>query len=233
MSQAQGPRRTRGARANSLEATDNGHLDALAERMAHTHFNKITGFKANTRGNFIHERSSSLDQLFQHVDKSVGLNIELSKSSGFPCECMSDTRTLSEYPMLFEADEWDLELLAIRTDIFVDTVLDKVYQHAQGRTIVFSSFNPEICIALSTKQRSYPVFFLSKTSAPRGELRSCCIQQAIHFAKSWGLPGIVTECTPLIKCPRLIQYIKSAGLACMSFGAANSDPDCAKVRALI
>ena len=123
-----------------------------------------------------------------------------------------------------------MELLAIKTDIFVDTILDKVYEHADGRKIVFSSFSPEICIALSTKQRSYPVFFLSKTFAPKGEVRSCCIQQAVHFAKSWGLPGIVIECTPAIKCPRLIPYIKSAGLACTSFGMLNSEPVYAKVR---
>lgn len=131
--------------------------------------------------------------------------------------------------MLFETDEWDMELLSIRVDLFVNVVLDKVFEHAEGRTIVFSSFSPEVCIALSTKQRSYPVFFLSKTSTPRGEIRSCCLQQAIHCAKAWGLPGIVAECTPLIKCPRLINYIKSAGLTCTSFGTGNSEPENAKV----
>ena len=132
--------------------------------------------------------------------------------------------------MLFETEEWDMELLSIRVDLFVNIILDKVYEHAAGRTIVFSSFSPEVCIALSTKQRSYPVFFLSKTSASRGEIRSCCLQQAIHCAKGWALPGIVAECTPLIKCPRLIRYIQSAGLMCTSFGVGNSEPDYARVR---
>ena len=135
--------------------------------------------------------------------------------------------------MLFETDEWDMELLAIKTDLFVDTILDKVYQHASGRTILFSSFSPEICIGLSTKQRSFPVFFLSKTSGPRGEARAESIQQAIHFAKSWGLPGIVVESTPFAKCPRLVRYVKSAGLACMSFGALNNDRECAAVSKLL
>ncbi|KAK5128008.1 hypothetical protein LTR85_005125 [Meristemomyces frigidus] len=212
INQAQGPRWGRGKRSNSVGATDTSHLDALAERMAHTYFNRANGFKANTRGSFIHEQSCSLEDIFRAIGPTVPLNIEL------------------KYPMLFETDEWDMELIAIKTDIFVDTVLNKVYEHAQGRTIVFSSFSPEICIALSTKQRSYPVFFLSKTSAPRGDLRACCIQQAIHFAKSWGLPGIVTECTPFIRCPRLIGYVRSAGLACSTFGVLNSDPACAKIQ---
>ena len=126
-----------------------------------------------------------------------------------------------------------MELLAIKTDIFVDTILDKVYEYAERRTIVFSSFSPEICIALSTKQRTFPVFFLSKTASPRGEVRSSCIQQAVHFAKSWGLPGIVVECTPFVNCPRLLEYVKSAGLAVMSFGLGNSDKTKVKVSLLL
>ena len=230
LSRAQGPRRKRGARSNSLHATDNDYLEDITERMTHTHFNKINGFKANTRGNFIHERSCTLEDIFRHVSKAVGLNIEISKAAKFLKQFKADSSLYIEYPMLFEADDWDMETLAIKTDLYVDTILDKVYQHAEGRRIVFSSFSPEICIALSTKQRSFPVFFLSKTAAPKGEVRSCCIQQAIHFAKSWGLPGIVVECTPLIKCPKLIQYIKAAGLACMSFGMLNSEPQHAQVR---
>ncbi|KAK5169839.1 Glycerophosphocholine phosphodiesterase [Saxophila tyrrhenica] len=212
LSKTQGPRTPRLSRSNSFNATDTPHLDDLAERMTRTKFHSVQGFKANTRGTFIRESSCTLVDILKQIPLYVNLNIEL------------------KYPMLFEADEWDLELLAIKTDIFVDTVLDKVYEHARDRTIVFSSFSPEICIALSTKQRTWPVFFLSKTAAPRGEVRSSCIQQAVEFAKSWGLPGIVVECTPLIKCPRLIEYVKSAGLAIMSFGVGNSEPENAKIQ---
>ena len=207
ISAVQGPRRSPKSRSNSLQSTDYQHLETFKDRMDQTHFNKVNGFKANTRGNFIHERTCSLEELFRHVSSSVPLNIEL------------------KYPMLFEIEDWDMEPLAIQTDIFVDTILDKVYEHAVGRSIVFSSFSPEICIALSTKQRTFPVFFLSKTTAPKGEIRSCCLQQAIHFAKTWGLPGIVAECTPFIYCPRLIGYIKSAGLTVTSFGVGNSDQE--------
>lgn len=208
--QAQDLRPKQGGRSLSLGATDHKHLDALAERMTYTYFNKVNGFKANTRGQFIHERPCSLEAIFNAVPKDVSMNIEL------------------KYPMLFECDEWDMELLALRADLFASVVLDKIYEHMEGRTIVLSSFSPELCIALSTKQRTLPVFFLSKTSAPKGEMRSESIQQAVHFARSWGLPGIVTECTPLAKCPRLIHYVKSAGLAITSFGTANSDMEHAK-----
>lgn len=211
----QTPKRPAHSRSNSMESADYQYLESFKERMDQTHFNKINGFKANTRGNFIHEKTCSLEEVFRHVSPNVPLNIEL------------------KYPMLFETEDWDMEPTAIKTDIFVDTILDKVYKYAEGRTIVFSSFSPEVCIALSTKQRSFPVFFLSKTAAPKGEIRSCCIQQAIHFAKTWGLPGIVAECTPFILCPRLIGYVKSAGLALTSFGVGNSNKEHVKVSLML
>ena len=186
LSKFQGPRPPRKlARSNSLHSADHGYLDDLSERMTKTNFHSINGFKSNTRGNFIQESCCTLEELLKTVPPHINLNIEL------------------KYPMLFEASEWDMEPLAIKTDIFVDTILSKVYEHAPERTIVFSSFSPEICIALSAKQRTWPVFFLSKTSV---------------------------ECTPLVKCPRLIEYIKSTGLGIMSFGLLNSEPQCVKVQ---
>ena len=46
--------------------------------MALTYFNKVNGFKANTRGAFINERSCSLEEIFHRVPKSIAMNIELS-----------------------------------------------------------------------------------------------------------------------------------------------------------
>ena len=87
ISSMQGPRRPRESRSNSLETADHVHLEAFKERMNYTHFNKINGFKANTRGTFIHEETCSLEEVFQQVPSSVPMNIEL------------------KYPMLFETEE--------------------------------------------------------------------------------------------------------------------------------
>ena len=81
LSKAQGPRSTRGARSNSLHSVDNEHLEAFSERIEHTDFYKVNGFKSNTRGNFIHQRSCTLEELFQSIPDSVNMNIELSKLS--------------------------------------------------------------------------------------------------------------------------------------------------------
>ncbi|GAB7365492.1 hypothetical protein MBLNU230_g6565t1 [Neophaeotheca triangularis] len=209
----QGPRLPREKRSNSLVEADTPRLDALTDRMSHTNFNKINGFKANTRGTFIRENTTSLDDFLRRFSRSTSLNLEI------------------KYPMLFETTDWTIDPVAIKANTYTDTILHSLYTHTSPSTnLVLSSFNPEICIALASKQRIWPVFFLSKTLAPKGEVRSQSVEQAVEFAEAWKLPGIVVECTPLVQCPRLIGWVKGRGLRLMSFGSGNSNVESAKIQ---
>jgi glycerophosphodiester phosphodiesterase len=77
------------------------------------------------------------------IPASVGFNIEM------------------KYPMLHESEEEEMDQYAVELNTFVDTVLQVVYDHSNQRRIVFSSFNPDICLMLSFKQPSIPVLFLT------------------------------------------------------------------------
>lgn len=138
--------------------------------------------------------------------------------------------------MLFETADWSTDPTAIKANTYANTILAQIYTHHhhgtlnhQPRPILFSSFNPEICIALATKQRTWPVFFLSKTLAPKGEKRSQSVAEAVAFAEAWGLKGVVVEATPLVQCPGLVGAVKGRGLRVVSFGAGNSDVGDAEV----
>jgi len=65
--------------------------------------------------------------------------------------------------MLHESEEQEMDTYAVELNSFVDTVLTKVYDHTSihPRNIIFSSFNPDICLLLSFKQPSIPVLFLT------------------------------------------------------------------------
>lgn len=144
---------------------------------------------------------------------------------------MSIDKELSEYPMLWEAEDRDMDFFAIELNLFVDTILGMVYRLGGKRSITFSSFSPDICIALFTKQQDYPVLFINKAgSVQTGDLRASNLQQAIHFAKTWRLAGIVMLSDVFVLCPELLRYAKSAGLVCGSYGNMNDDPIYAKVR---
>ncbi|KAI9094038.1 hypothetical protein DFS34DRAFT_251563 [Phlyctochytrium arcticum] len=56
------------------------------------------------------------------------------------------------------------------------------------------------------------------------DVRCSSIKEAIKFAKSNKLLGVVCEATPLVQMPTLIQTIKESGLILATCGSANDEP---------
>lgn len=132
--------------------------------------------------------------------------------------------------MLSEAEDWEMDTYAVELNLLVDTVLETTYRLAGNRAIFFASFSPEICILVAAKQDIYPVFFLTDSGeTPSKDARASSLQEAIHFAKSWHLPGVILRSDPLVMSPEFVQYVKDSGLLCMSWGELNDDPEHAKV----
>lgn len=186
---------------------------AMEERMKHTRDFKAQGFKANSRGNFIQAPFATLEDLFRRLPASVGFNIEM------------------KYPMLHESEEHEMDTYAVELNSFCDTVLQKVYDHLDGeRHIIFSSFNPDICLCLSFKQPNIPILFLTDAgTSPVGDIRASSLQEAIRFASRWNLLGIVSHSEPFVNSPRLVRVVKQNGLVCVSYGAMNNDPKLVQV----
>ncbi|EEA28265.1 glycerophosphocholine phosphodiesterase Gde1, putative [Talaromyces marneffei ATCC 18224] len=186
---------------------------ALSEKMKHTRDFKAKGFKGNTRGNHIQAPFATLEELFRKLPKSVGFNIEM------------------KYPSLYESEAEEMDTYAVEANSFVDTVLEKVYELGEGRNMIFSSFNPDICLLLSFKQPSIPVLFLTDAgSSEVGDIRASSLQEAIRFASRWNLLGIVSTAEPFVLCPRLVRVVKESGLVCVSYGTENNDPENAKLQ---
>ncbi|KAH9896402.1 glycerophosphodiester phosphodiesterase GDE1 [Xylariomycetidae sp. FL2044] len=181
--------------------------DTLDERMRYTLHFKKSGYKANTRGNFVQAPFATLEELFRKVPDSVGFNIEM------------------KYPMLLESEKEDMDTYAIELNSFCDTVLTKVYELARSRHIIFSSFNPDICLCLSFKQPSIPILFLTDAGSEEvSDIRASSLQEAIRFASRWNLLGIVSSAAPFVNSPRLVKVVKQTGLVCVSYGTQNNDP---------
>ena len=201
---------TRRTRSLSVGQSFNESVADMSERMKHTRDFKIKGYKANSLGSFIKEKFTTLDLMFQHVPLGTGFNIEM------------------KYPMLHESEEQEMDTYAIDLNTFVDTVLAKVYDKntgSQRRDIIFSSFNPDICLLLSFKQPSIPVLFLTDAGIDIvSDVRASSLQEAIRFASRWNLLGVVTAAEPVVIAPRLIRVVKESGLVCISYGVLNNDP---------
>lgn len=195
-------------RQRSLSMGHALHDFDMAERMKHTRDFKVKGFKANSRGNFIQEPFATLEQLFRKLPETVGFNIEM------------------KYPMLHESEEQEMDTFAVELNSFVDTILTKVYDLGNKREIIFSSFNPDICLLLSFKQPNIPILFLTDAgTSPVGDVRASSLQEAIRFASRWNLLGVVSAAEPLCNSPRLVKVVKEQGLVCVSYGVLNNDPE--------
>ncbi|KAL2684812.1 hypothetical protein Neosp_005903 [[Neocosmospora] mangrovei] len=193
-------------RSQSMGFAGSG-LQDMDERMKHTLDFKSKGFKANSRGNFIQAPFATLEDLFRKLPENIGFNIEM------------------KYPMLHESEEHEMDTYAVELNSFCDTVLSKVYDLAGERHIIFSSFNPDICLCLSYKQPSIPILFLTDAGCCEVcDVRASSLQEAIRFASRWNLLGIVSAAEPFINSPRLVKVVKENGIVCFSYGTLNNDP---------
>lgn len=113
---------------------------------------------------------------------------------------------------------------AVEMNSYVDTIIKMVYDLGTGRDIIFSSFNPDICLLLSFKQPSIPVLYLTDAGCSAvGDIRASSIQEAVRFASRYNLLGIVSAAEPLVLCPRLVRIVKESGLVCVSYGTMNNE----------
>ena len=193
-------------RSMSVGSSENDAIN-MSEKMKHTRDFKKKGFKGNSRGDHIQAPFATLEEMFKKLPKDVGFNMEM------------------KYPMLHESEEEQMDAYAVELNSFVDTVLRKVYDLGKGRNMIFSSFNPDICLLLSFKQPSIPVLFLTDAGThPVGDIRASSLQEGIRFASRWNLLGIVSAAEPLVISPRLVKVVKESGLVCVSYGTDNNDP---------
>ncbi|SNX83846.1 probable PHO81 - cyclin-dependent kinase inhibitor [Melanopsichium pennsylvanicum] len=135
---------------------------------------------------------------------------------------------------------------------FVDTILHTVYaagtsNREQSRKIVFSSRSPTVCTALNWKQPNYAVFFASfcgidgTASLEQGKLlpstrhetdpRRESISEAVRFAKSNNLLGIMVDVALLNHVPHLVESVKASGLLLITIGKFNERVEKGRARA--
>ena len=201
-------------RSHSVNTYDDYRSQDLIERMRFTEEGLQNKIKGNLRGCSIQEPSSTLEQLLTQLPESLAFNLEI------------------KHPMLWEAQDRNMELYALELNFFVDTILTMIFRLCANRNITLSSFSPETCILLTSKQQTFPVLFINKAgSVPAGDVRAGSLQGAIEFAKAWNLAGIVMLSDPFVMCPRLLTYAKDSGLVVGSYGNLNDEPECALVSA--
>ncbi|KAJ9198465.1 hypothetical protein DTO021D3_5136 [Paecilomyces variotii] len=138
------------------------------------------------------------------------------------------------YPGVAEERSLDLTSLA-DINTFADAILTVVFDHAREsreknpdfmRSIVFTSYNPNICSALNWKQPNYPVLLcndlgkirdLSGDASGQPVIRSSgrtsmSIKESARIAQSNNFMGLICRSSLLNVMPALVDTIKELGL---------------------
>lgn len=160
----------------------------------------------------------TLKDMFLHTPPSLRFNIEVK----YPFQPIWDEN------MFMQKDVFEINR-------FVDAILNVVFEYAEdNRTIAFSSFEPDVCVALATKQSRYNVLFLSDTSEREDlkDYRTYYVEGAIQFASAHKLSGISICSSTLLEDKECKNYGKLVveaahcrGLKVWTWGETNMDPN--------
>ncbi|KAI8384161.1 Glycerophosphoryl diester phosphodiesterase family-domain-containing protein [Blakeslea trispora] len=201
----QTPNSVRPSRSLSFSSSSPSRFGGFTDPFEQTRTSKAGKLKGNgpetIQGPF-----TTLAETLRSVPKSAGFNIEV------------------KYPMVDEAEQDEMTSFQ-ELNVYVDTILECVYDNVeQDRHVIFSSFHPEICLALNMKQPNYPVFFLTDAGTlPMADIRCNSLQEAVRFAKQADLLGIVAASEPILEAPRMVQVIKEMGLLLFTYGVLNNE----------
>uniref|UniRef100_K3X839 Uncharacterized protein n=1 Tax=Globisporangium ultimum (strain ATCC 200006 / CBS 805.95 / DAOM BR144) TaxID=431595 RepID=K3X839_GLOUD len=155
-----------------------------------------------------------LEDLLKHVPAEVGLNVEIK----YPDNVW---RTAMRHSAPFMMNE------------YVDAILRCVFDHAGGRRIFFSCFDPNLCVLLRAKQATYPVFFLTYGSIkPNAFDARLTLQFAVNFVKMEQLGGMVSNSDDFIATPELAQVVKrvTKHAVLLTWGDQNTSHMCVQLQ---
>uniref|UniRef100_A0A1L8DC78 GP-PDE domain-containing protein n=1 Tax=Nyssomyia neivai TaxID=330878 RepID=A0A1L8DC78_9DIPT len=154
-----------------------------------------------------HQPFPTLAKALETIDPHVGFNVEV------------------KWSMRYADGTWDINVTTDK-NLYVDSILKVVLNHAADRRIVFSCFDPDICTMLRFKQNLYPVMFLTcgdtarypKYYDPRCNAHSTAIKSACAME----LLGIVGNSEDLLKNQESIQQTIDNGLIIFCWGEENN-----------
>lgn len=145
----------------------------------------------------------TLKEMFQVLPESIGFDIEIKM-------------TVPNHIHSTSPEEVDRVVLP---------VVECVEACAQGgdRTIVYSSFDPDVCVKLAQYQSRYQVMFLSGCGIyPHVDPRRVSVPAAINFAEEHNLAGIVLPASILMANEDLVLETSAKGLKVCTYGLENN-----------
>ncbi|KAJ3434150.1 glycerophosphoryl diester phosphodiesterase [Anaeramoeba flamelloides] len=189
-----------------IKAKSSTDIVSLLEKETKEQKNGEEKVQTNGQRRLIIDRFINLDHIFQQLKNDLNFNIEI------------------KYPYTFTSEK---ELNYPDRNVVVDKVLDVVLKYSKGKTpkrIIFSSFDPIICLMVHWKQPKFPVFFLNHGGRELYEnplMNS--LEHALHFSSKSNFKGIVCFTEPLLDDLTYVQRVHDHNLVLFTYGDQNND----------
>ncbi|XP_043276191.1 glycerophosphocholine phosphodiesterase GPCPD1-like isoform X2 [Venturia canescens] len=155
-----------------------------------------------------HQPFPTLQTVLQELDTHVGCNIEIKWNMQ-----LKDGTFELNHP-------FDL-------NTYLDIILKVTLEYGGDRKIVFSSFNPDICIMIRLKQNKYPVVFLTQGVTAKyptyHDPRCQTIPMAMKHAIAADILGINVHTEDILRDPSQVKIVRDAGLIIFCWGDDNND----------
>lgn len=140
----------------------------------------------------------TLQEAFQQVDPNVGFNVELK----------FDDHIVYEQDYLIRV---------------IQAILKIVFEFAENRPIIFSTFQPDAAVLITKLQSTYPVFFLTNGGTEIFyDVRRNSLEEAVKVCLEGGLQGIVSEVKGVFGNPGAVTKIKESKLSLLTYGRLNN-----------
>ncbi|KAI5296322.1 phosphate system positive regulatory protein pho81, partial [Ascosphaera acerosa] len=187
----------------------------------------------------------SLREVLQHLPLSINVDlciIHPAQSMSAACTAPSDLRGPAggqeQCPPVQSPADLNTHVDAILADVFDHARTSKDQAPDAMRSIIFTSFSPDICVALNWKQPNYPVFLCNDmgkfedltTESGHRPVVECCgrtsmsIKESARVAQSNNLMGVILRSSLLNLMPDIIKSIRELGLAIIADTSAEKPP---------
>lgn len=105
----------------------------------------------------------------------------------------------------------------------IQAILKIVFEFAENRPIIFSTFQPDAAVLIRKLQSTYPVFFLTNGGTEIFyDVRRNSLEEAVKVCLEGGLQGIVSEVKGVFRNPGAVTKIKESKLSLLTYGRLNN-----------
>jgi glycerophosphoryl diester phosphodiesterase len=178
------------------EITPDGRYRYVIQQFSEEEFRQTGLFT-----NFKTERSS-FAELLTKLPESLGFDVEIKYPSRMKLNTVIPYMDMNE---------------------MINKVLKVMEEFAGNRRIMFSSFDPIICIMLKLKQQRWPVFQL--LCRKKRWIQKEMIDRGFAFAtfhQKIGIEGFVCDCVHLLESPEVLKMLLNSGFHINTYGILNN-----------